>query len=195
MTDRQPRKPWVGDRWEETGLLILGESHYSDGDPEDPEMTRSVVSDVTKGYRLRFFTSVERAVTGCASGQTQPANFWHSVAFANFRPGAAPSRDIKATAEMIERGVKALPAMLENLKPRRLLYVSKKCWDATEHLEGMTWAATETFSHDGHEQETGFLGTVNHQPGAFSIYIKHPAFGWSADWWHAFVKDFLARPL
>lgn len=68
--DAPYRKPWLGDRWTETGLLVLGESHYSNEDPEDPEMTRTVVSDVVEGRRrLRFFTAVERAVTDARPGR------------------------------------------------------------------------------------------------------------------------------
>ncbi len=191
------RKPWLGDRWIETGLLVLGESHYSNENPEDPEMTRKVVSDVAAGRRkLRFFTAVERVITGCAAGETRPPTFWPNVAFANFCPGAVADRSQAVTPEMMDRGIRAFPGMLGALRPRRVLFVTKRCWKAAERFEGVTWIEAEPLLHEGHGEDVGFFGLADFQPGALAMSIQHPATpGWDLGRWHALVRDFLARPL
>ncbi len=80
--------------------------------------------EVIDGARIRFFTAVERAVTGRGRGGTRPADFWPTVAFANFCQGAADGPAGEKTPEMWRRGTAALPTVLEALRPRRMLLFS-----------------------------------------------------------------------
>jgi len=90
LLDQLPRKPWVGDRY--TGLLILGEREYqwSTETPRTPEQdtqaTYERVEQVINGRRLGFFTRLAIAVSGLPAERVNHAEFWPTVAFANFAP-------------------------------------------------------------------------------------------------------------
>lgn len=103
---------------------------------------------------------------------------------------------MKATSEMMDRGIRAFPNMLGALRPRRILFVTRRCWKAAERFDGVTWTKAEPLVHDGHREDVGFFGLEDFQPGALATSIQHPATpGWDLDQWRKLVEDFLARPV
>lgn len=168
------RRPWIGNQFEARGFLIVGESHYWDeAGAEDPELTNDAVGSVVSGKRLRFFTSVERAVTGCGPGETQPSTFWHGVAFANFCPEATPASDKRPTPDMWTRGVEEFPRLLSQVRPGHVLFVTKGGWDRTEQTDEaeIEWKHGDPILTDGAEHPTGFFATKDTSARAYSTYI------------------------
>ena len=193
------RTPWLGEQREQTNLLVLGESHYcyEGDDPYDPTLTVRVVQDVMDGKRLRFFTAVERAVTGGAHGQTDPARFFPTISFANFCQGCVDGSTGRPDEAMWQSGIDTLPTTLRNVAPRRMLVFSSESWKRFERLENMTWQHVRDIEHDGHVQDTGFLTSADGGTRVYCMNIGHPAGrGWGdAGWWHLFVSDFLSDPI
>jgi hypothetical protein len=83
--------PWIGSRYHTDGfrgiqLLILGESHY--GKPEDKRssFTKDVIRDRAQQRRFRFFTVIQRLVSGGRGwlSNADRAGFWEQVAFYNY---------------------------------------------------------------------------------------------------------------
>ena len=193
------RTPWLGGRREETGLLVLGESHYCYGgdDPDDPAMTTHVVRDVINGKRLRFFTAVERAVTGCAAGRTDAASFFPTISFANFCQGCVDGSTGRPDQAMWQSGIATLPILLDGVAPRRMLVFSTEAWKRFGRLENMTWQHVRDIEHDGHVQDTGFLTSADGSTRVYCMNIGHPAgrYWGDAGWWHLFIADFLSDPI
>lgn len=201
MAATEVRKPWEGDFYRNENLLLLAESNYWSPDrSEDPDITVEVVKLIASGAeRKPHFTKIERAVTGCGVGQTNPMAFWQTVAYANFCQGATPDAETRPTLEMWASGVRTLPYLLEMLKPRRMVVFGKGVWLQFSRLEGLDWEArTGTpIMHEGKELETGYLLK---EGGALRVHcmgIPHPASrGWGAPLrWHSAIKHFLDKPL
>lgn len=195
------RKPWVGDLYGSQGLLLLGESHYWSVDRcDDLDITVEVVKLIASGAeRKRHFTNIERAVTGCAVGQTDPAKFWQTVTYANFCQGAVSDAGTRPTRDMWDAGVRTFPFLLGMLKPGRMVVFGSEVWSKFSRLEGLDWQARtgNPVMHEGNECETGYLLGKG---GAFRVHcmgIPHPAsFGWGDPLrWHLAIKQFLDKPL
>ncbi len=191
------RKPWAGRRWQETGLLVLGESLYCrpGEDPEDPDRIVAVVREVIGGARIRFFTAVERAVTGRGRGETRPAEFWPMVAFANFCQGAADGPAGIKTPVMWRRGTAALPILLDALRPRHMLLFSTASWRRLHRLRGLTFRHERTIAIGGRTRDVCLL---ERDDGAVRIRCMNLGHSNSRNWgvasdWHPFVDAFLDR--
>ena len=137
--DPPVRRPWEGTRWHDGGLLILGESHYHypGEDPDDPDKTVATVCSVINGQKLRFFTAVERVVTGAPLRETNPADFLPTIAYANFCHGSADGPAGAKTARMWARGIVAFPCILQELNPRRMVVFSTGSWNRFRLMEGV----------------------------------------------------------
>lgn len=137
--------PWVGERYGSSGsllsakrLLILGESHHSDGHPAGtvvPEMTK----DVLRIYRkekwvpwMRTFDNAAAAVTGkpkAELGRDGVNSFWDQVAFYNYVPVvAARSSRIPPSAEHFQLGAEPFESLLDELKPGAILVWGYRLW-------------------------------------------------------------------
>lgn len=79
--------PWVGSRYDEHRILLVGESHYdSHKKEEDWHLQRSYTRDViqelaieNREHKTPFFSNVARLLTG----QSSSREVWHDVAFMN----------------------------------------------------------------------------------------------------------------
>ena len=202
MAATEVRKPWEGNKFHRgEGLLLLGESFYWSADrSDDPDLTVEIIELIASELeRLPHFTRIERAVTGCAVGETNPAAFWQTVAYANFCQGAVPDAGTRPTREMWASGVRTLPFLLGMLKPRRMVVFGKGVWFQFSKLEGLDWEARtgDPIMHEDKELETGYLLG---EGGALRVHcmgIPHPAsFGWGDPLrWHSAIKPFLDKPL
>ncbi len=188
----------MGDRWAETGLLVLGESlyHLPGEDPEDPDRIVAVIRRVMDGARIRFFTAVERAVTGRGRGETQPAAFWPTVAFANFCQGSADGPAGVKTPAMWRRGAAALPVVLDALRPRRMLLFSTASWNRLGRLDGLAWRPGSSIAGGGRPRDTARLERADGGVRVRCMNVGHSnSRNWgSASDWHPIVAAFLADP-
>lgn len=197
-----PRKPWEGRQFKkDRNLLIVGESFYGfQEDPNDPDIGISVVKDVINGKRLPFFTKIESAIRGCDALQTNPADFWRTVAFVNFYQGAFPSagnKDPATTREMLVRGIEVFPQILSQLKPKRMLVFSKHVWDNFDKFESLNWRSEAGIEREGKSIDNGYLTARDKSCHVYCTWLPHPA---SRNWgaptrWTPFIKEFMDRRL
>ena len=132
MTTRPIRTPWLVERRDRTDLLVLGESHYcyENDDPNDPTLTIRVVRDVMKGERRRrFFTAVERAVTGHTREQINAADFFPTISFANFCQGCVDGSTKRPDNVMWQSGIDTLPLLLKTS-------LHAACWYSARRVGG-----------------------------------------------------------
>ncbi len=155
-----------------------------------------MVREVIDGARIRFFTAVERAVTGRARGETRPAEFWPTVAFANFCQGAADGPAGIKTPDMWRRGIDALPTVLDELRPRHMLLFSTASWRRLHRLRGLTFRPDRTITLGGRTRDVCLL---KRDDGAVRVRCMNLGHSNSRNWgsasdWHPFVAAFLDRP-
>ncbi|PYD75000.1 hypothetical protein [Novacetimonas pomaceti] len=203
MNDHPIRLPWVGPRYDETRILIMGESHHCDpADEFSYDLTLRTVRDAQKGMlQSSFFDDIKDAILGDASEGTSSEEFWNRFAFANFCQGAVireegmPLSD--ASTQMLQAGEQALPTILSLLKPRKLLLFSKRAWRYTHNLPAITRHEPEKSvpCPDGKLAETYFYASDELSFAVSCIALYHPSawtkFHQNASYWHPVIQTFL----
>jgi hypothetical protein len=121
--------PWIGSRYTTDGirgvrLLILGESHYGFPGEMRPTFTADVVRALGQQHRFRFFTVIQRLVTGGSGwlSNDDRSEFWERVAFYNYIqsfPGTRPRW--RPTPEMWLAAREPFLQTLSELSPQLLL--------------------------------------------------------------------------
>ena len=178
--------PWVGARYLEqpTRLLILGESHYS-ADTPDRHCTIDCTQAYIDGWNHRFWTNLMQIVRGRPHWEIARSDFWADVAFYNYiqevvgdSPGIAPTDGMFASAAA------PFQAVLERLRPQRILVLSARLWDqlATRGEAGPKLAFGDSVRDTLVYRHAG--GT------ALASWIPHPSrISWSP--WHPLVPALL----
>lgn len=154
-------EPWVGQHYETTRLLLLGESAYSweengqvrhPSDRHNCDLVEWAINDFpgcVRG-RLGFIVKLSRALANEENPTSEHLQFvWDRVAFTNYidksvgsEPRIRPSEDLWKTAH------DSFPAFLEQLKPRRVIVLGITMWAnmpstqvfITDHIQGYTLA-------------------------------------------------------
>lgn len=187
------RKPWLGERRTETGLLIVGESHYGEGAPgvADADLTNHVVGGITSGLRRHaFFSKVEAVVTGQASGFRGAQSFWAGVAYFNFCPGFVTGPRERPTSEMWSYGHTALSGLLDEIRPRRILVLGTELW---ENFPAIKDDVVIRWARGVHLAGRLPISGPSYNSDVPVAAIRHPsAWGFRPPEWHAFYLDFLA---
>lgn len=209
--------PWVGANYGSPNdldlpsrLLILGESHYDNGDPEEyrRSLTMEVIAAVIaeeqrKIYKRNYFKGVRKAVLG-PSQEVDAKDFWQSVAFYNFiqklveKPGDHPTR------HMWEEARDRFRKTLNRLRPRptHVIVTGFRLWDQLPRDKDFWSGAPEDevatirklvpsrFNNCKHER-LGWLGRYRHGSGkCLVVKIQHLSRGSPAQW-HPVIRDFL----
>lgn len=180
LTDELIRfRPWVpgtsDPRVAGVRLLVLGESHYEEGDeaswtPEDFKgLTQLVVKRwgrEPKGYR-RFFANVFALLTGRPwSLDEAHADLWENILFYNYvqtlvpgGPGHRPS------AHMWRDSEAAYSLVLEQLRPEAVLVLGKELWDnmlAAEMVDDVESALGKVFAYCLSDGSSVYAAHVHH---------------------------------
>lgn len=127
MKDGSNSNVWKGQRFQDTGILILGESTYGDDEPLTDYIPKWIAGTLAeRDYTFsRIFKAAEKLnASEVTSGQR--GAFWHSVAFYNFVPGTVgETNKQKATEEHFKQAAKDLPDVLKELKPKAVWILGK----------------------------------------------------------------------
>lgn len=150
--------PWVGNDYKcgfsNKRLLLLGESHYNAWDEQEHQLGSAFTRECVKAVVSRdanssnFWRYLEQALLGeerdngwAASGGSA---FWNKLAFYNFiqspisgGPRCRPSWD------MFRASHRAFRAVLEAIRPERVLVCGKGLWEGMEEV-----AADEDYASD-----------------------------------------------
>ena len=134
--------PWKGPHFASTRLLLLGESAYSwrndRGEVVHPsaqhptEQVRGIIAKFDDPDQP-FMQALSRALTNEKAPQRDRLGFvWDRVAFANFVPGTVGVRgetdNTRPGRNDWERGRSEFPALLEEVKPLRMIQFGTVAW-------------------------------------------------------------------
>lgn len=176
-------EPWVGRNYQAGGaFLILGESHY--GPPDLPgNFTQVLTQEYADGeWNHRFWTNIMQAVMGRPYWEIDRNEFWASVAFYNYvQQPVAETAGVAPTSEMFMSSKTAFFSVLNRLKPKSVLVLSKRLWD---NLPAGGRAAEDI----RHEESRREALIYPHDGGeAIATWIPHPSYGFSWRRWHPWL--------
>lgn len=189
-----PWKPPGDPRFKSIRLLIVGESHYDEGEPPPPDQMASFTIDIVtrwgakaEGYK-RFFGNIYATFNdhGAHWSSDEFKRFWNSVYFYNyvqsFVHGGSGERP---TAKQFSDSADAFHVALDDIKPEAIVVMGRQVW------KSMTERNAEKVDHDKHG--LGAIYRYQYDGGScLAGHTYHPSWkGYSADDWRPRVKRFL----
>jgi hypothetical protein len=188
--------PWIGDEYQQgfcgRKFLVLGESHYVQWDAADhelePTFTRECIQEVvSRQDGARFWKSMEQALLNerredgwCPGGGL---GLWNKFAFYQYVqfPIAAGPR-VSPTDQQSNDSLSAFTAVLEALRPERVLVCGKRLWGNMGPTKQQFHPCVEAYE-------------LSDGSPTWCLAIDHPSsgrFSWSKA--HQLVKAFLNDP-
>lgn len=113
-------KPWIGKRFENTRILVLGESWYGDWGSDYNSDSSYVAGYLAGEIRDSMYSKMANACG--ADRQT----YWNSILFTNFVIWAGDKRTDRPTRFMYEAAVPRLERLLQDYKPRGVWILGKE---------------------------------------------------------------------
>lgn len=189
-------KPWVGKEYAAGGIfgkriLVLGESHYGDGEPS-PDTTLQVFGEYldcpeTVPSYLQSFQRFERSLVGHDTDCADRQQIWNSVVFYNYlqTPMSGPRQGGRKSdyADSAE----AFFEVLETYRPEYIIAWGYRLWD---HIPTRQWEWGEERMLEGVPVRTGCYLLAD-GTRIKTIPVKHPSAGYSWEEWHNVLQSFL----
>ncbi len=191
--------PWVGAEYSSGGIfgkriLVLGESHYGDGEPS-ADATRRVLEEYldcpeTVPSYLQSFKRFERSLTGAETDPQQRRRIWDSLLFYNFVQEVstdAPRQtlDVKNPRQSAD----AFFEVLETYRPEYIIVWGYRLWDKLLPAEHWEWG--EEIVVDGLPAIRFGYYTLADGTRVKAIPVKHPSAGYSWAEWNKILQSFL----
>lgn len=184
-------RPWMGQRYGRTELgrlLVLGESHYGEDEP-NPNWTIECVQNFASGiWNHRFWTNIGQVITGQKHWEIDRLEFWNSIAFYNYvQEVAAPGPRQSPTEEMFARGARPFFEVISVLKPTHIIALGYRLWC---HMPAFS-SDRSSVRAGNRESDCGLYASLDGDHNSLAIRIQHPSSGFSPNDWHPLVSKFL----
>lgn len=173
--------PWVGQNYENTKLLIVGESLYTDDDhkkeyEENPEKLREIIKENAIQNEVKMFRNLNRTLMGC-DGLYNTQALWDNVAYCEFvqRIMDYSKYAVQPDKEDFEKGAKVFKQIIKILEPDYCLFLGVR---AIDFLGG------EKIDSAKNNVRPRFL---NHGDKTPCIAIKHPSAFFTPKEWGKYI--------
>ena len=190
--------PWVGKNYKQgiygRRVLVLGESHYCARQEDDtPYVTRKVIADLLdpngehEAYK-NTYTKFERALAGKVLDWQEKAELWNSIIFYNYVQIPMTGPRISPTVEEFKDSAQAFFEVLDRYRPDCVIVWGKRLYNNLPHVG---YQGPELRLQDGTCLETWVYSIADGQ-SVQVLPIQHPSTGFSWDFWHEAIKQYLA---
>ena len=199
--------PFVGRDYANGGIfgrsiMVLGESHYCDEEcadcgscsrhPECMNFTNDVVTtylrsrngDVEGENWMKTFLKFERSLVGHETTGEDSKRIWNSVLFFNYLQVAMGETRQAGTNEQYRQAEDALFEMFEQYRPECVIVWGKRLFGK---LPEKGWQDRADIVVDDYHIANG----VYMPYGAKVMAVYHPSVGYSWDYWHKAIKEFM----
>lgn len=191
--------PWVGNKFDTTKLLILGDSHYDDNDgwliydnaTREFVKNQGLNSDKPEFQKRQFFNQIEKmALDQSQTSYEDRINFWNSVTFLNLVQRLLPSRQERPTDLDFDESWQSFLKVASILKPK---YCIKLGIDGVGRLGNyLNEVQTDWKRADVQEfyKKPFAINLTNNEHKMKIIFVNHPtgSFGFSIKEWTDFIK-------
>lgn len=191
-------EPWVGKDYVSGGIfgkriLVLGESHYGNGEPTS-DTTLKVIGEYLDSPEsvppyLQTFKVFERSLTGKETDRQQRQAIWDSLLFYNFvQEISTEAPRQKLDAKNLQKSVAAFFEVLDKYRPEYIIVWGYRLWD--NYMPSKRWEWSEPFTVDGKNYNVGaYILADGMRVKAFPV--KHPSGCYSWEEWHKVLRAFI----
>lgn len=170
--------PWVGQRYNLTKILILGESQYEDGDEwqeGNKNATRTLIGQRFSGSKGVICTNTEKVLLSKTHPTQEEGNYiWHSVTYWNLVQRLMTSRNDRPTDLDFDYGWRTFFNVIDIVKPEICIVLGKSsCGRLGYYLNNNETDWKRTIS-EFYEKEK----VINLTKNEFKIkliFINHPS--------------------
>ena len=201
-------RPWVGSAYAMGGIfgkqvMILGESHYcKDGcvdcgnakvHPKCCDFTTGVVnayldeSAEREGW-MSTYLKFERSLVGHETGGKERRRIWDSVVFYNYLQTAMGKPRKAGTKKQYEDAAEPFFEVLEQYRPQYVIVWGYRLWNYMPG--GERWSWNDDIVVDGYANKCGNYA-LNDDTKVKILSVYHPSGGYSWDYWHKVISQFL----
>lgn len=200
--------PFVGNGYYSGGIfgkriMVLGESHYCEEGCADcgnisvhrecMSFTNGVINDylnenLPRQRWMSTFLKFERSLVGHATEWEERRRIWQSVMFYNYLQVAMGGPRKAGTNEQYTHASHVFYEAIDKYLPQYIIVWGSRLWN---YLPGDSrWKNGEPIVIDGYKVETGSYALSN-GGRAMAMTVNHPSVGYSWDWWHRAIEEFL----
>ncbi len=191
--------PWVGDNFDKTKILILGDSHYDDNDgwliynnaTREFVKNQGLNSHKPEFQKRQFFNQIEKmALDQPQTSYEDRMNFWNSVIFLNLVQRLLPSRQERPTDIDFDESWESFLEVATLLKPK---YCIKLGIDGIGRLGNYLNEVQTDWKRDDVQEfykKPYAINLTNHDHKMKIIFINHPtgSRSFKIEEWTKFIK-------
>jgi len=191
--------PWIGKNYVSKGILILGESHYEDGDEwqNGNKNTSRIITekriDNERG-KWTLHNNVEKSLLNKNTISIEERNdFWNSVTYWNLIQRLLDSRhrNDRPIDEDFDNGWKTFFQVIEILQPKHIIVLGKaSCGRLGYYLQNSQseWSKND---EDFQRKEKKVITLKKGEKEIKLIFINHPSgsFGFNYEKWAELIKE------
>lgn len=204
-------QPFVGKDYQRGGIfgkriMVLGESHYCEegcadcGDVERHPECGLFTNGTMRNYLdenypredwTKTFLKFERSLVGHETDWAERRKIWQSVLFFNYLQEAMSGPREAGTPPQYDRGSRAFYEVIDKYQPQYIIvWGIQQLWN---YLPGDSrWHAEKPIVVDDYSVNTGSY-TLKSGGEAKVMAVYHPSVGYSWDYWHRVIEEFLKR--
>lgn len=201
-------QPFIGKDYYSGGIfgkriMVLGESHYCEEGCADcgnisvhrecMSFTNGVLGDylnegLPRQRWMNTFLKFERSLVGHETEWEERRRIWQSVMFYNYLQVAMGGPRKAGTNEQYTHASRVFYGVIDKYLPQYIIVWGSRLWN---YLPGDSrWKNGEPIIIDGYKVETGSY-TLGNGYRARAMTVNHPSVGYSWDWWHKAIHQFL----
>lgn len=201
-------QPFIGKDYYSGGIfgkriMVLGESHYCEEGCADcsnisvhrecMSFTNGVLGDylnegLSRQRWMNTFLKFERSLVGHETEWEERRRIWQSVMFYNYLQVAMGGPRKAGTNEQYTHASRVFYGVIDKYLPQYIIVWGSRLWN---YLPGDSrWKNGEPIIIDGYKVETGSYALGN-GGRARAMTVNHPSVGYSWDWWHKAIHQFL----
>lgn len=186
--------PWIGENYSKTKLLIVGESHYEDGDEwqlGNKNTTKTIITKRINGDRGKLHTNIEKTLLNLDNPtKEQGFNFWKSIAYWNLLQRLLDSREQvdRPMDEDFDMGWKVFFELIEILNPKYVIIVGKSGFGRLGNYLNVNETGWEKNDLDFIQKEK-IINLKKGDKALKLIFIKHASSFYSYKKWADIIKN------
>lgn len=199
--------PWIGSNYSDNKLLLVGESHYAQGEDGEEDLdcynsfitdknaTISIVEEVIDGSTWNFFRNTHYALTG--NENVNRRVLWENVAFYNFIQRPMNTTDDKPSAKDNRNGWKVFFELLKVLKPSHCIFLgsgsAEYLWSEMNKSTDIVFADDKCILNLRDKKIGNCWGKLAYleyeDVNTDIVFIRHPSAYFSKEEWHEYLME------